>query len=452
MGAAVILGSIGAQAAWTYDADAKTLSDGGYTFKVSIVSLADPASENGDKIEGFRIDGLTTAGTSETIDFTSAKTEAGYDVISFNESWSHETTKILNNTPCTTLIAPALMYLGRMTFQDNGTLESLTISDKITEFPYHCLDGAVKLKTLTPMRFPYIKEQTGENALYNAKLLTGNFEFPELTKVSGDASFSGCASITGFSAPKVRYLLGNNVLRGLSSLTGDWELPALETVGYCAIAGAGIKSLTAPNVTNVGKYAFMDCGSLTGLVFNAEAAANYANEAFQSCSKLKTLSPMPAFSNLANTYDGGNVQSLSNPIWGCSSLVGSLEITGTEELKTLTANWMQNCKAITNVTIKAPALETVANNVFQNVGPGAAIYWDSEKAPTSFGENAFSPEGGNIRTRIYVTSDFDGWLALGTAVTADDKARTDFPKRAFCVINKNVYVVDGRAGLVIRVQ
>ena len=456
MGAVVILGSIGAQAAWTYDAEAGTLSDGGYTFKVSIVSLADPASENGDKIEGFRIDGLTTAGTSETIDFTSAKTEAGHDVISFNESWNNETTKILNNTPCKTLIAPALMYLGRMTFRDNGTLESLTISDKITEFPYYCFDSAVALKTLKPMRYPYIKEQTAMYAMYNVKSLTGTFEFPELTKLSGESCFSGCSAL--FEMPKVKYL-GKQALRNCSNLTGDLNFNELETIEYAAFANTGIKSLTAPNATNVGMYAFMDCASLTGLVFNAEAAANYANEAFQSCKNLKTLSPMPVFSNLANTYDdNGNVQSLSNPILGCSSLVGSLEITGTEELKSLTANWMQNCKAITNVTIKVSALETVANNVFQNICPGATIYWDSEKAPTSFGASAFSPEGGKHFARIYVKNDLDGWAKLLSKKAADfttaDKEKTGYPgKKTLGLINGNVYVVkDGVSGMMILIR
>ena len=156
-------------------------------------------------------------------------------------------------------------------------------------------------------------------------------------------------------------------------------------------------------------------------------------------------------SDLANTYDGnGNIQSLSDSFQGCNKLVGSIEISSKEKLM-LTGSWMKNCKAITNVTIKAE-VTNVAQYVFQNVGPGATIYWKSKKAPTSFGTSAFSPKGGKIRTRIYVTRDLDGWLKLGTAVTAEDKERTDFPKRAFCVINKNVYVVDGRAGLCIRIQ
>ena len=458
MGAAVILGSIGAQAAWTYDAGAGTLSDGNYSFSAKVVTKTDPS--NNQSVKGFEVKG-TTVGSGD-LDFTNVGTDmtgdyAGYNVISLKQDGTDN--RFVNSIEsCTKLTAPHVLELDTYLFFKNGYLKEIVLSDgdevKVTEIPERCFNTETSvLEKITPTKFPYVKTITKTFAFKGAAALKGDFSFPNMTCI-GNGAFMG-TGITGFSAPKLEEFEDSyGAFRGCSSLTGDLYFAELKYVGNCAFYQASkITSFVAPKATYVMQYGLASATSLT----NVQLAANvtsYANSAFTSCQNLETFSPMPiVLSDLANTYDGnGNIQSLSDSFQGCNKLVGTIEITGTEELKTLTANWMQNCKAITNVTIKAPALETVANNVFQNVGPGAAIYWDSEKAPTSFGENAFSPEGGNIRTRIYVTSDLDGWLKLGTAVTAEDKARTDFPKRAFCVINGNVYVVDGRAGLCIRIQ
>ena len=123
----------------------------------------------------------------------------------------------------------------------------------------------------------------------------------------------------------------------------------------------------------------------------------------------------------------------------------------------LTGSWMKNCKAITNVTIKAE-VTNVAQYVFQNIGPGAAIYWDSEKAPTLFGASAFSPEGGEHFARIYVKNDLDGWAKLLSKKAADfttaDKEKAGYPgKKTLGLINGNVYVVkDGVSGMMILIR
>jgi hypothetical protein len=453
MGAAVILGSIGAQAAWVYDSTAGTLSDGNYTFKAKVVTKTDP-SKNAE-VTGFEVTG-TTVGSGD-LDFTDVgKDLAGTNVISLKQDWTNN--RFVNSIEsCTKLTAPHVLELDTYLFFGNNHLKEIVLSDgdevKVTEIPERCFNTENSvLEKITPTKFPYVKTITKTFTFRGASALKGDFSFPILTCI-GNGAFMGTA-ITGFSAPKLEEFEDSyGAFRGCSSLTGDLYFAELKYVGNCAFYQASkITSFVAPKATYVMQYAFNDTPALT----NVQLAANvtsYGESAFCSA-KLVTFSPMPiVLSNLANTYNNnGVVQDLPKSFKECSSLVGSFEIIGTSELKTLTSAWLQKHNAITNVTIKAPALETVGDYAVRLLAPGATIYWESEKAPTAFGTDAFCSTDKNNRSRIYVTSDLDGWLKLGTAVTAEDKERTDFPKRAFCVINGNVYVVDGRAGLCIRIQ
>ena len=456
--AAVILGSIGAQAAWTYDAEAKTLSDGNYSFSAKVVTKTDPS--NNQSVTGFEVKG-TTVGSGD-LDFTNVGTDmtgdyAGYNVISLKQDGTAN--RFVNNiTSCTKLTAPHVLELCSYLFYGNHYLVEIVLSDgdevKVKEIPERCFNTEyATLQKITPSKFPYVTEMIGGNQglmFWKSTSLTSDFSFPNL-KVIGNGAFMACGGVTNVSLPNVEKMIGGYGAFQGAGLTGDLEYEHLTFVSGSTFNGTKITSFKADGVTNVGATVFQNCTQLTSIQLGADCATNYGDMAYAGCSELVSLSPWPKLNNIKNTYNTkGAMNTLIDPLQGCGKLVGSIEMSSKEKLM-LTGSWMKNCKAITNVTIRAE-VTNVAQYVFQNVGPGAAIYWNSEKAPTSFGENAFSPEGGNIRTRIYVTSDLEGWLKLGTAVTAEDKERTDFPKRAFCVINGNVYVVDGRAGLCIRIQ
>ncbi len=446
--AVVLMGSIGVQAAWVYDQAAGTLSDGDYTFKVTLLTgnkaITDPSTN--EKVEGFQITGLATAGEGETVDFTDVKAGAGYDMIAFGDEM-----RLLNTTPCKHVVAPHVLKLGRATFYQNTNITSIVISDRVTAFPYYNFCGMSNLETITPTEFPYVETMTDTFPFRLSSKLTGDFSFPKLT-IIGNGAFQGTA-ITGFSAPKLKKIDDNyGPFQGCSSLTGDLQFAELDYIGLGAFRQTAITSLVAPAVTNVGAYAFMNCMGITNIQLAANVAS-YGNSAFQSCQNLKTFSPMPiVLSNLSNTYDkNGAIQNLPDAFKSCNKLVGTIEISATEELM-LTASWMQDCKALTNVTIRAE-VTNVANNVMMNIGPGVAIYWNAEKAPLVFGANAFCSNDKENRSRIYVKSDFEGWLKLGRAITDTDKARADYPgKKAIGVINDNVYLVDGRGGFCIRIQ
>ena len=566
VGAAVIFGSIGfeAQAAWTYDSGAGTLSDGDYTFNVKVVTLDDP-SASGTSVEGLQITGLATAGTGETIDFTSAELDTGYDVISISAP------RFLNEAPCTTFIAPAVMSLGQQAFQSNTKIENVTVSDKITTFGYLTCSGASNLKTFLPTRLPYIVEMTGNSAgqaFYGAKGLTGDFDFPNMTKIENQVFYQ--TSITSVKMPKIQ-VVGAHSFRECKKLTGDLKFDDLESIGHCAFMGCGItsfvapkamltsdgyqfggcgsltnvvvsqentvigwnafsscaitsfdapkattigacafqncqsltninaslvttlgdsafyickklekldmpklvsigssgvrdtalKELIAPGVTKIGAYTFMGCKSITNIQLGASCATNYGEWAYKSCEKLAKLEPWPSFLNLTNTYDNKGNVFLIDPLSECNSLVGSIELSGPAGLHTIPSGWMNSCNNITSITIRTPWITNVVNWTVRDLAPGAVIYWNTQKAPISFGRAFFSKDKNN-RARIIVKGDVSGWgntvySAALTELTDTDKKRSDWPgKRTFGLITNPdatpTYLVDGRSGLCIRIQ
>ena len=274
MVAAVIWGSNGVQAAWTYDKDAGTLSDGDYTFNVKVVSIEDP-SASGTSVEGLQITGTKVVGAGTTIDFTSAKTDAANsDVISISAP------QFLNKTPCTTFVAPAVMSLGQQAFRGNTTIEDVTVSDKITTFGDLTFHSASNLKTFSPTRLPNIVEITGE-AFHGAKALTGDFDFPNMTKIENQVFYE--TSITSVKMPKIQ-VIGDFVFRNCSKLTGDFKFDSLVSLGYCAFMGCSlITSFVAPDaVLNSRGYEFSGCSSLTNIVVSKELTVIGRNT-FEGC-------------------------------------------------------------------------------------------------------------------------------------------------------------------------
>ena len=556
--AAVLMGSNGAQAAWTYDKDAGTLSDGDYTFNVKVVSIEDP-SASGTSVEGLQITGTKVVGAGTTIDFTSAKTDTTNDVISIGAP------QFLNKAPCTTFVAPAVMSLGEQAFRSNTKIESVTVSEKITTFGYLTCSGASNLKTFSPTRLPYIVEMvngSAKEAFYNAKALTGDFEFPNMTKIDnnvfyvtsitsvkmpniqsigdhvfrdcskmtgdfkfdnltyvGNCAFMGCKLITSFEAPKAilksyafsscsaltnivvsqemtvieRNTFNNcpitsfdapkvteiglqafqscekltNINASLVTTLGDsafyickklekLDMPKLESIGSSGVRDTALKELIAPGVTKIGSYTFMGCKSITNIQLGASCATNYGEWAYKSCEKLVKLEPWPSFLNVTNVGT-----SLINPLSECNSLVGSIELTGPAGLHTIPKEWMNSCNNITSITIRTPWITNVVNWTVRDLAPGAVIYWNTQKAPISFGRAFFSKDKNN-RARIVVRGDMAGWSntvysAALTELTDTERERTDWPgKKTFGLITNPdatpTYLVDGRSGLCIRVQ
>ena len=472
MVAAVIWGSIEAQATWTYDSSANTLSnDTGYSFTVAEVTLTDP--ETKESVTGFEIKSKAPSTATGDLDFTNvaSDTETGKNVISFNLVNSNGASLVGDVSTCYKVTAPHVINICRQIFNGNKVIKEVVLSEKVTAFPALCFNGTTSLTNLMPRTFPYVTtlfdrvHNTLQHFQFTSSAVEGEFYFPNVTNV-GSQVFQK-SKITGISLPRVENIM-NGAFESCTSLTGDLYFAELKTLGsYPFKSCTAITSFTAPKMETVADSVLQNCSALTNVSFGAACGGNYGNNAFASCGKLVSLTPWPNFSNITNTYDNkGNIYFYYNPIKGCSSLAGSIELSGSSGLHTIKDDWMQGCNGITSITIRTPWVTNVVKNVAagniastHGLAPGATIYWNTQKAPLAFGNPAFISTDVNNRSRIIVKNDLDGWKALSgftdasTLSAKDSTERADWPgKKTFGLLNSNVWLVEASQSFCIRIQ
>ena len=466
MVAAVIWGSIEAQATWTYDSTAGTLSDAttGYSFTVAEVTLTDP--ETKESVTGFEI--TTTAPSTATgdLDFTNVATETGTgkNVISFNLVNVNGASLVGDVSTCYKVTAPHVINICRQIFNNNKVIKEVVLSEKVTAFPAQCFNGTTSLTNLTPRTFPYVTtlfDKVHNNLLhnqFNSSAIVGELNFPNVTNV-GAKAFWKTTKITGVSLPRVEEI-GEGAFEKCTSLTGDLYFAELKKLGSYPFKNCdSITSFSAPKLEVVGSAALQSCDALTTISLGAACATNWADSAFSDCGKLTSLTPWPSFSNVTNTYFKGSPCFYYNPIKGCSSLVGSIELSGPAGLHTIMNDWMDGCNGITSITIRTPWVTNVVNHAARSLAPGATIYWNTDKAPLAFGTTVFASKDAKNRSRIIVKNDLDGWKALSgftdasTLSAKDSTDREDWPgKKTFGLLNSKVWLVEASQSFCIRIQ
>ena len=424
MGAAVILGSIGVQAAWVYDSTAGTLSDGNYSFPVKVVSLADPASAAGEKISGLEISGDATAGSGD-LDFTSVETDTGYKVISI-VYWDHA--KILKNvTDCTRFIAPDLMQLGRASFQGYTALTEIVVSDKLTEIPYYCLNGTTGLKKITPETFPYVTK-VGQGAIGSSAIET--ISFPNVTTIEREAFRS-------------------------SKVTGDLSFPLLETAGDNAFLSATkITSVSAPKLNQTSLSLFAYCSELTNLVLGAGCRTGLASQSYANCPKLENITPAPVItSTSANPFvaETDTAYFKNNPF-----------VMEGDAITSLDSCFMRQIPSLKYIEIKCSQITSIGSYVFAAIANDAEIRWEGP-APTTIHNFAFGSST-SPRKRLIVSggeANIESWKAATyfNELTSAQKTSEDYlaAKKLGRVVGTigtygYLWLIDGRAGLCIRIQ
>ena len=410
MVAAVLMGSIGAWATqtWVYDATAKTIGNGDFVLTVNVTTRTDGT---GVSIKGLEIAGIATQGTADTIDFTGFETTEGYRVISVNNknAWKKITT-------LKKFIAPDVFYTDMEMF--NGNLEEVEVSDRFTVLNSRVFANS-SLKKLTPTEFPYV------------------------TQVGGSA-FSG-SLIESISLPKVQ-TMGEMVFYGCTNLTGDLSFPELTSAGKFSFRNTKITSFSAPKLTQVTEYLLQGNPELTTIVVGDLCWSNFVGGCYANCPKLESITPKPVLTKAGpvNPFDGNNTAYFAKY---------PLVFMG-DNITSIPGSFMKYSSALKYIEFHCDKLTTIGAWAFQSIADGAEILWDGA-APTTL-DSAFA---GNttIRKKIILKGGkgIDDWKALSyyKEISDTDKKREDYPgKKAIGVINGNVWLIDGRQGLCIRIQ
>lgn len=342
-----------AEAAWTYDPSAGTLTDGVWGLKATLVS------KTTDQLD---IDGSTAtcAGSGPvSMDLTTITDSAGnaYKAVSF--------AKALKNTHKTRLsefIAPDCKIItGASCFNGFTALTKVQLNETVELFADRSFYGCSSLvsfypRTLNVARIPI-------SCFSGCSKLAGSFSFPDFKGNSTGGWFSGCGSLEEVLMPKATQICGT-AFQGCSSLT-NVEVAA--------------------SVTTIGKLAFNGCSSLKG-----------------DCIR--------AILHSGITFLGGDTEADSREIFaGCASFDGAFEwnFPNLTSTNVIGSSFFKDCTSLARVDILTDVLEIRASSL-RNLAPGAEIHMPAT-VPLWIGAEAIAHATAPY-ARVYLRDNYEAWL------------------------------------------
>lgn len=144
------------------------------------------------------------------------------------------------------------------------------------------------------MDIPDSVTSIGDYAFYGCSGLTGVAISDSVTSI-GDYAFYGCSGLTGVAIPDSVTFIGISVFErcsGLESISVDEKNPKFDSRKGCnALIESesntlisGCKNTVIPNgVTSIGRYAFLGCSSLTGVMTIPDSVTSIERYAFLDC-------------------------------------------------------------------------------------------------------------------------------------------------------------------------
>ena len=191
-------------------------------------------------------------------------------------------------------IGNSVTSIGSSAFDGCSSLTRITIPDSVTSIG----NGAFcACSSLTSITIPDSVTSIGNSAFFYCSSLTSITIPGSVTKI-GWTAFSGCSGLTGINIPDSVTSIGDSAFSGCSSLESiivESNNPKYYSQGNCLIEKdtntliSGCKNSVIPDsVTNIGKYAFDGCISLTGInIPDSVTRIGYA--AFYGCKSLTSI-------------------------------------------------------------------------------------------------------------------------------------------------------------------
>ena len=331
------LSAFTAQATWTYDTGANTISDGNWTLNVK-AGVKDTAN--------LQISGYVSGGNGP-LDFTTfaADTGSGKVIAEIAHGLG------LCQYGLTEFIAPDMTYIAGtgIAYYGNGqtnnlSLTRIVLNENVTFGNERVFDRLTKLVSLTPTCFKKADKITNY-AFYQCSSLEGDFEFPEATS-AGTQAFDGCARISSFTAPKLT-TINNLAFRFCSSLT-NVEVSA--------------------DLSQMDNNAFGDCTSLVS--FSPRIILmETIGAAFQGCTSLGGRFVLPNLVKGSQTFSGcSSLEGVEAPnlgiadssfMYNCSSVKGVLSFS---VLSNVNSTAFYGMSGITDVIL--PRVRVIGNQAF----------------------------------------------------------------------------------------
>ena len=214
--------------------------------------------------------------------------------------------------------------LGTITSLPNGQWDS-TLQDNVGVF--------AKCKNLESCILPETLETIGSYAFIGCSALSG-INLPSSLKTIEDAAFSGCTAFTSIGFPSSITAIGSNAFKECTSLEiDDLALPNLTSIGKGAFMNVKIR-----RISNLGKLTYLNDASESGYTFGDR----------------NILKEIILPETMTEIYD--------NALYKYTALTN---VTLPSSLTTIKANAFNGCTALTNITLPQ-SLITIGKNAFSN--------------------------------------------------------------------------------------
>ena len=251
---------------------------------------------------------------------------AFFNIGSFDDNFS------LNAPNLTSIGTAAFSHSGIKKVENLGTITSLpngqwdsTAQDNVGVF--------AKCKNLESCILPETLETIGSYAFIGCSALSG-INLPSSLKTIEDAAFSDCTAFTSIGFPSSITAIGSNAFKGCTSLEiDDLALPNLTSIGKGAFMNVKIR-----RISNLGKLTYLNDASESGYTFGDR----------------NILEEIILPETMTEIYD--------NALYKYTALTN---VTLPSSLTTIKANAFNGCTALTNITLPQ-SLITIGKNAFSN--------------------------------------------------------------------------------------
>ena len=249
-----------------------------------------------------------------------------------------------NSTTPTVILGDGVSYVGRESFQDSFPLMNVTVRGSVTAIGESAFSGCKSLKTFNL----YGSVTDIEKKAFWGCTALKSFSFNEGLKTIGDSAFENVPLKGDIVFPESLESIGAKAFCGVQA---NSVTVASATIGESAFQDSTVKSAVIGNgVTEVGKYAFSRCASLTTVKL-PESVTVLSDGLFESCSQLSDIT----FSK-SLTYIG------EGAFLGCSALTA---VTLPDTVSTVSAKAFKNCSALKTANLPH-AVTTLSVSVFEN--------------------------------------------------------------------------------------
>ena len=430
----VVVLAYGANAAWSYNSSAKTITDGTWVLNAAAISSGLELGTSEAAGSGFN---SANAG-SGILDLTSFYEDTGYRIVSIRKNALRGKT-----SPITQFIAPDVVSVGDYAFTDSSSLVNISISQDVSSIKPSAFSGCKLLANIYPRVFNNLTVVPA-NLFSNCSSLEGELSFPNATSVGNDAfnattklgrivlnssitSFgsqcflkSGITNLVPESYPNLT-TIGSAAFNNASNLKGNFSFPSLTALGAqnTFVKAANIESVSIPNVKDIPRASFQECRKLKFVEFHP-GCTNIGVNAFNGCSVLERITAYipdscEAIGSTAFTY--------------CYKLAMPLRIAN-PAITNLTAElFRETAGAFSGPAEFYSPIAVVGSGCFRGTKRAQIYRFYGNKAPESFNKGAFDfaltptpgvTSGIGVYIQVMKKSALEGWRAYCDSAYADN--------------------------------